>query len=430
MTLSKLKLLGALTIIGGFAWGGAARGRATGGRRGTAQARGCRAADGNRRSGLPSDRSVESIENELDNAARHISEMQKSITSLREELAARRGRQEPSVAARTAIRLADALKADPVRAVKRLANALIQHAPRFDGFSPHATQIYLMDVASGDLTLIVAEPAREFPLCGMPTWSQDGGRILFEAAREDSWPRTLSRLFAVEDRRGASGLHGPRPGQQPDPLPGRQVDRVLAASEPELGADTGVWLMRSDGSERRRVGEFDPYWSPNGKEFLINSCSPPTESTVLNLETKEASVIHVAEHQIFSWPSWVGPGTMVAVLSPKEKYEGDTIAVIDVRNPAEAKIIEVLEAIRGLRRHPAIAGLSAGRASAFTGEVRNKRGLYTVRRGDPRGARSTGWCVENLPNTYLASPCFSPDGRYLLFHAYGPVVKEIAVLDR
>ena len=47
-------------------------------------------------------------------------------------------------------------------------------------------------------------------------------------------------------------------------------------------------------------------------------------------------------HQIFSWPRWVGPGTLVSALAPKEKYDGDSIGLLDVSKPAEAKVIEVL----------------------------------------------------------------------------------------
>jgi hypothetical protein len=76
----------------------------------------------------------------------------------------------------------------------------------------------------------------------------------------------------------------------------------------EAGAGGGVWMMHADGSGRHHVGDFGaPFWSPDGREFLINSYSLPTTSTVINVETKEAGVIEVPDHQIFSWPSWGGP---------------------------------------------------------------------------------------------------------------------------
>ena len=80
-------------------------------------------------------------------------------------------------------------------------------------------------------------------------------------------------------------------------------------------------MMRADGSGRHRVGEYFgvPFWSPDGRQLLINSYSLPTKSAVINLETKDEDIVKVAGHQVFSWPSWVGPGTLASALAPKGK---------------------------------------------------------------------------------------------------------------
>ena len=84
-----------------------------------------------------------------------------------------------------------------------------------------------------------------------------------------------------------------------------------------------------------------PFWSPDGREILVNDYSNgPTTTLVINLETKKGDFLEVAGHQIFSWPSWAGPGTLVSALATGG--EGDSIALLDVSKPAEAKIIEVL----------------------------------------------------------------------------------------
>ena len=37
-----------------------------------------------------------------------------------------------------------------------------------------------------------------------------------------------------------------------------------------VGAEAGVWLMKADGSDRRRLGgDGRPRWSPDGHQFLI-----------------------------------------------------------------------------------------------------------------------------------------------------------------
>ena len=176
-----------------------------------------------------------------------------------------------------------------------------------------------------------------------------------------------------------------------------------------------MWVMQADGSERRRVSEYygAPFWSPDGREFLINDYSNgPTATMVINLETKEGDVLEVAGHQIFSWPSWVGPGTLVSALATGG--EGDSIALLDVRKPAEAKIIEVLwkrsDDLDVTPRWPIYQPET--RRCIFVGEEPRKRTLFSFQRGE------SGRVKRLEPQGYddwLGGLSFSPDGRYLLF---------------
>ena len=176
--------------------------------------------------------------------------------------------------------------------------------------------------------------------------------------------------------------------------------------------------MLADGSGRRRVGEFGaPFWSPDGREFLINSFAEPWDCTVINLETKEGGVVRVAGHRTFSWPSWAGPGTLASALATKE--EGDSIALLDVRKPAEAKIIEVLwkrgEELDVTPRWPVYRPDT--RRCFFVGVEPGKRTLFSVQRGESLRARRME--PEGHDDT-LGNLEFSPDGRYLLFSANRP----------
>ena len=115
--------------------------------------------------------------------------------------------------------------------------------------------------------------------------------------------------MAIEVRDGRPIFTDLGVGNNPTFSPDDKRIAFLLHAGAEPGAEGGVWVMHADGSERRRVGDFGaPFWSPDGREFLINSYSLPTESTCINLETKEGGVVEVAGHQIFSWPSWAGPG--------------------------------------------------------------------------------------------------------------------------
>lgn len=185
----------------------------------------------------------------------------------------------------------------------------------------------------------------------------------------------------------------------------------------EPGAEAGVWVMQADGSDRRRVSEDvgAPFWSPDGREILL--CGYDDRCIVLNLETKEGGVVEVPGQRIFSWPSWAGPGTLVSTLAAGR--EGESIALIDVRKPAEAKIIEVLwkrsDDLDVSPRWPVYR--EDTHLCYFVGEEPMKRMLLSVRRGEPGRVR------RMEPRGYddkLSGLSFSPDGRYLLFCADRP----------
>ena len=237
------------------------------------------------------------------------------------------------------------------------------------------------------------------------------------------WP--VGRLFAIEARDRRPHFADLGLGDAPSFSPDDKWVAFLIHPSAEIGPDTGVWLIHTDGSQRRCVADLGaPYWSPDGRKFLINSYSLPTESTIIDLETKEGSVVEVPGHQIFSWPRWVGPGTLVSALAPKEKYDGDSIGLLDVSKPAEAKVIEVLwkrsEGPNITPRWPAYRP-KTGRCF-FTSEVPGKRAIYSVQRGESLRASPMGAAVENATNNWISGLSFSPDGRYLVFCANGPVL--------
>jgi RNA polymerase sigma factor (sigma-70 family) len=367
--------------------------------------------------------SVEKLQAELDESARRITEMRKALQDLRADLEARRASRQPSIATKAAIRLAEAIKTDSSQAVSRLADVLKRHPPRLSEEVGWGYQIYMLDLVEGGMTLIADEPLPQQYCSGMPRWSHDGTRILFDTTGVE-WPR--GRLMAIEARDGRPVFRDLGLGNNPTFSPDDKWIAFLLHASAELGADTGVWLMRADGSQRRRVADFGaPFWSPDGREFLINSYSLPTTSTVLNLQTKEGGVIEVPGHQIFSWPNWVGPGTMVSPLAPKEKYEGDSIALLDVRKPAEAKIIEVLwKRSQDLDVTPRWLAYRPGTDQFyFVGVEPKKREIYMVQRGGSLPAKRLGVVehyVKGMNHQQLGGLSFSPDGRYLLFEAHRP----------
>ena len=132
----------------------------------------------------------------------------------------------------------------------------------------------------------------------------------------------------------------------------------------------------------------------------------------MNFEKLTGGKLAVPGYRIFSWPSWAGPGTLVASFGAKD--QGDTIALLDVSNPAAAKIIEVL-----WQRDPELdveprwpVYSPETRRCIFSGVVSNKKTLYLFERGKSGRAKPVEAAGQD---EIIQSLSFSPDSRYLLF---------------
>jgi hypothetical protein len=137
----------------------------------------------------------------------------------------------------------------------------------------------------------------------------------------------------------------------------------------------------------------------------------------MNIEKVTGARLKVPGYQIFSWPRWAGAGTLVSVLSAGEKAE--IIALLDVSNPAEAKIIEVLwqrgEQLDVTPRWPLYRPET--RTCYFIGVEPNRRTLFSVEPGKSRRARPVELKGQD---DKMGGLSLSPDGRYLLFSADRP----------
>jgi RNA polymerase sigma factor (sigma-70 family) len=356
-------------------------------------------------------RSVTALERELDQSAQRNAEMRSHLRTIQTELKARRAGPPPADVTRTVIQFANVLKDESAQAVGRLAGLLKRYEPPGRTARREGTRVHMVDLVSGGTTVITDEPATAPFFSGSPRWSPDGTRIVFDATPGEEWNET--RLKAIANRDGRPAITDLGPGNCPTFSPDSKKIAFLLNPGAQAGAEPGVWVMDADGSQRRRAGRYGaPFWSPDGREFLINTFDDFTETTLMNFEKLTGGTLAVPGYRVFSWPSWAGPGTLVAALGAKA--EGDTIALLDVSLPGQAKIIEVLwhrdEALDVTPRWPVYSPQT--RRCVFTGVVSEKKKLYSVERGKSRRATP----VENVgPDDKLSALALSPDGRYLLF---------------
>jgi hypothetical protein len=299
----------------------------------------------------------------------------------------------------------------PAQEVARLVEQLKRH-PVQPKAAPDRVGLYLMDMTNGEVTLIADQPAPGLTHCGSPVWSHDGRRILFDATPGTQW--SLTRLESIDLYEGRLTVTDLGTGNCP--TFSSTDDRIAFLSNAD-GVQTGVWLMKADGSGRRLLGEYGkPMWSPDGRQLMIMSFEKPRQVTLMDANPDLSGVLRLSDHQIHSDPSWAGKGTIVAVIGPTV---GDTVALIDVSDPRQAKVKEVLwRSANGPDVKPSYPIYSAtSRRCIFVGIEPKGMALYSVQQGKAEPAKPLG--LEGY-DPQISSLAASPDGRYLLYSAHGP----------
>jgi WD40 repeat protein len=302
------------------------------------------------------------------------------------------------------------------RAVARLVEQLKRHAARPkpvpDPPDPNRFSIELMGVADGDMTLVAEEPALGLVRCGSPAWSHDGRRILFDATPEAQF--RLSRLQSIDLGQDRGTVTDFGPGNCPTFSPAD--DRIAFLSNAD-GGQVGVWLMKADGSERRPLGDYGiPRWSPDGRQMMIIGFGNLRQVTLMDVNPDKSATLNLRDLRIHSVPSWAGEATIVAVIGANE---GDRIALIDVKDPGEPRVKEVLwRRAQGPDVAPTYPIYSApDRRCVFVGGQAEGMALYSVRLGDDKPAKPLS---KHGNRRLIVNLAFSPDGRYVLFSDNGP----------
>jgi RNA polymerase sigma factor (sigma-70 family) len=301
----------------------------------------------------------------------------------------------------------------PGHAVRRLVDQLKQH-PVTPSTGTWRLGLYMLDVENGEVTLIADQPDPGLIRCGSPEWSHDGKRIIFDVIPGNQVP--LTRLKVIELAHGRLEINdlglGNCPGFSPND------DRIVFLNNSHAGgAQSGVWLMQADGSERRLLGDYGrPKWSPNSRQFLIVDFHLPRQATLMDVTPEKSGPIRLPGRNLFPEPSWVGGELIVAAIGGEAP---DSIALIDVSEPSAARIKEVLwKKQDGLNVNPFHPLYSAAtRRCIFVGKDAQGMAFYAFQQGQsdpPRRLESGGY------DELIQDVTISPDGRYVVFASDRP----------
>ncbi len=304
-------------------------------------------------------------------------------------------------------------KETPEKAVSRLVEQLRLHPPK-PSSAANRLALYMVDVENGDATLVADQPDPGLNRCGSPEWSHDGKRIIFDAMALNQLPSTHLKVLELVD--GKLALTDLGLGNCPTFSP--TDDRIAFLNNSNAGgAELGVWLMQADGSERRALGDYGrPKWSPDSRQFFIVGFDLIRQVTLMDVRPEKSGPFNLPGQNIFPDPSWASNELLVAPIGTKEP---DTIALIDVSDPSQAKIKEVLwKRGKGLAVAPYHPVYSPGmRRCVFVGSGVKGKALYSFRHGQPDSTRR----LE--PEGYdkqIVDLAASPDGRFVLFSGDRP----------
>ncbi len=319
------------------------------------------------------------------------------------------GAQEPKAAIKPAA-------PDPAAARTKAVDALVAQLRKYPARpsrAAEATGLFLIDANGGEATLIASEPEPWLNHCAWPAWSPDGTTIALSASRLELSHRA-SRIKMLNLHDGRLAMSDLGAGGWPTFAP--SGDRVMALLDRHLpenhGLETGLWIMGIDGSNRACIGGGDrPRWSPRVDQYLT-AREGPASATIVSVQADKSGELKMQDGRLTSPPSWAGEDLIVATIATQA---GESVALIDVANPCEAVVREILWLRRdGSEASPGspIYSKDTGR-TVFVGSFERKgSALYTVTRGKPDRAlrlenRGLDDSIEDL--------AFSPDGRYVLF---------------
>jgi Tol biopolymer transport system component len=147
-----------------------------------------------------------------------------------------------------------------------------------------------------------------------PTWNPAGNQLLFASTRYGDGRWRLYMVWADGVGEAVDLRYGQDPAWHPS------EDLVAYKGCDEAGGHCGIWLMRSDGSERRpltdNVGDGRPRWSPDGATLVFMSDQRDGNWEIYQVEVASGTVTRLTNSPANDGLPVISPdGASVAFVS-------------------------------------------------------------------------------------------------------------------
>jgi Tol biopolymer transport system component len=255
--------------------------------------------------------------------------------------------------------------------------------------------------------------------CGSPVYSRGGNMIAFDAF-PGFFDYQKARVFVYAAGGPFRGAfrdlgYGNAPSWSPDD---KQIAFMLNGGTPD-GEEAGVWIMNSDGSDRRWItGGWAPAWSPDGEKIAYIG----EDGAIWTYDVADESIDAVTPEgysEIWAGAAWSPDSKQLAFIG---RHDGQRkLAVIDADGDSDS--VRVL-----FTENESIGFPRAKPAWSPTGN----QILFQVRNGEPEShydrvfqnyIYSMAVDVPSAPallegekiGAMNTSPGFSPDGKHVVF---------------
>ncbi len=249
-----------------------------------------------------------------------------------------------------------------------------------------------------------------------PSWSPSGSLIAFDAHPElGRFQQSHVFVCAVQGMIEDLGC-GNVPVWSPDE---QQIAFMLNPGNPD-GVEGGIWLMNSDGTDRRRFcGGWYPSWSPNGDSLCVQSLTDdPRCPRVYDLATGDSHRVLGDEWSVtYSGATWSPDGSRLMFIGV---YQGQQhLATVDVSGDEETVEILYTEQDSQRKLYGPPAWSPDGTEAIFSIQDSGPRQrqwentlLYRISTTDPDEPVLFERAITGVINRGMA---WSPDGSRLVF---------------